>query len=662
MDAGTVTRVCGTSKTATPTVVDDSETEDESDSEWIPMQPKPAVGADNNTVKKRPEPIIIIDSDSEDFDYAGAASEASSTRDATSSIVVDDSETEDESEEWIRSMQPKPAVVANNNPVTKSPKPMAIDDSSPNTGPISKLASTRYAISSISAQSTTIPGTRQETIQPAFLSDRAQMEAERLARRKRALGEDYELTGTSKRQRTIPPLASRTFYDGAFFPTYVAHANPRADGREAIRFEEVVGSTQSGLKLAIVSTFGDFNRAWVASHLDSSVPIIRVGGKKGRERRTGRHEDTNWIDTRPKLRERGCMHMKYMLLFYHDRRLRVVVSTANLIAQDWNDLENMVFIQDLDPLSASSRVLGSDTPSASVQVSDSFAAILENVLKETNVDPALKLAKQLYPTIPLKFISDLSTQWDWSRVKAQLVASIPGNYKGWNQIKAVGHPRLMQALDSLGVTLRKEQKLVIECQGSSIGEYTTQWFNQFYISASGNPSALKAHLELSKGKRQKLDYPVDVKVVYSTFQTVESADWVGSGSLFCSSEKWKAANFPKDSFYDSKSRAGKALMHTKMILATLKQKKAADTAPSGPAGWMYVGSHNFTRPAWGNLSGTRDAPVLNVDHFELGVVVPLMTTKDVNAASAWERPPKKYTERDVPWMKDLHKHLKASNA
>jgi len=57
-----------------------------------------------------------------------------------------------------------------------------------------------------------------------------------------------------------------------------------------------------------------------------------------------------------------------------------------------------------------------------------------------------------------------------------------------------------------------------------------------------------------------------------------------------------------------------------MIIAsfTPKQKKnenamsTAEKPPSGPVGWMYVGSHNFTQAAWGNLSGSADAPVLNV--------------------------------------------------
>ncbi|KAJ7743753.1 hypothetical protein B0H14DRAFT_2987283 [Mycena olivaceomarginata] len=126
-----------------------------------------------------------------------------------------------------------------------------------------------------------------------------------------------------------------------------------------------------------------------------------------------------------------------------------------------------------------------------------------------NSDPSAEKT----PDLPLKSISDLSKLWDWSGVTTELVPSIAGKYEGWNKIKTTGHPRLMCSLEKLGLVTSKTHNLVVECQGSSIGTYTTQWFNQFYISAPGHPSVLKAHMKLSEGKRKKLEYPRGVKVV-----------------------------------------------------------------------------------------------------------------------------------------------------
>ena len=66
-----------------------------------------------------------------------------------------------------------------------------------------------------------------------------------------------------------------------------------------------------------------------------------------------------------------------------------------------------------------------------------------------------------------------------------------------------------------------------------------------------------------------------------------------------------------------------------MIIARLEERSSAHQRSSGnksndsdsdievvePAlGWAYIGSHNFTPSAWGNLSGTAFNPVLNVSH------------------------------------------------
>ncbi|KAF7345486.1 hypothetical protein MVEN_01567100 [Mycena venus] len=616
-------------------------------------------------------------------------------------IVVDDSETENDSEDdsipiaWLNKKlvaSARPAVVSQKK---QTPKPIIVVDSDdPDAEEIvvkkprsSNSTSTSHAGSSLAtatASSASLPSKTQSSA-IGSLPGRAQMEAERLARRKRMLQDD-ETVGDSKRQRTSAatvssthktPIASRIFYDGVFFPTATVHANPRADGREAIRLQDIVGPPSSDLKLAILSSYG-VGYEWLAPHFDRDVPVIVVKSIPSGERITARlFENPNWILTSPQIKN-GCLHMKYMFLFYKSGRLRVVVSTANLISIDWRALENVgldadcVFIQDVF-LHSSSNVVGGGKTNHSKQglkPEEGFAVLLESVLKATNVGPALEsvnqkarilffIHKPCTPGLPLKSISDLSKLWDWSSVTAELVPSIAGKYEGWKKIKTTGHPRLMRALETLGLaTSNMTQNLVIECQGSSIGLYTTQWFNQFYISASGNSAALEAHMDLSEGKRKKLEYPRGVKVVFPTFRTAEEiADRDRDGaafSLFCTRQKWEAQNFPRTAFHDSKSSAGKVLMHTKMIIGSFTPKKnGTPSEPSGgPAGWMYVGSHNFTQPAWGNLSGSADAPVLNVKNHELGVVVPLRSLDELNTACAWERPLEKYVAGDTAWFKD----------
>jgi len=126
----------------------------------------------------------------------------------------------------------------------------------------------------------------------------------------------------------------------------------------------------------------------------------------------------------------------------------------------------------------------------------------------------------------------------------------------------------------------------------------------------------------------------------------------GGGTLFCRRKQWSAKKFPRGQFYDSKSKGGHVLMHskvasahklratssdktcTKMIIAMLQdnpfsskkrqEEECSDTEDDTDdeievvepaAGWAYVGSHNFTPSAWGTLSGSSFNPILNVGSF-----------------------------------------------
>ena len=139
--------------------------------------------------------------------------------------------------------------------------------------------------------------------------------------------------------------------------------------------------------------------------------------------------------------------------------------------------------------------------------------------------------------------------------------------------------------------------------------------------------------------------------------------------MFCQRRQWTGSKFPRQLFYDSNSKRGPVLMHSKvalpfslhperstdttlqMILAIFKdisssnlpssskaksdtKAKSLDpdssaTEPSSDSevgqvdserdstviGWLYVGSHNFTPSAWGTLSGTSFTPVMNVSYI-----------------------------------------------
>jgi len=51
---------------------------------------------------------------------------------------------------------------------------------------------------------------------------------------------------------------------------------------------------------------------------------------------------------------------------------------------------------------------------------------------------------------------------------------------------------------------------------------------------------------------------------------------------------------------------------------------------NGSVGWAYIGSHNFTPSAWGNLSGSSFNPILNVRLIALQIVCLYGPTLDIS--------------------------------
>ncbi|KAL4077535.1 tyrosyl-DNA phosphodiesterase-domain-containing protein [Scleroderma citrinum] len=579
---------------------------------------------------------------------------------------------------------------------------------------------------------------RTSTPSGSFLSERAQLEKERLARLKRQHNEDHEDEPSSqtslpnKRQYSSTSLAERAsiaasassisslnlnssspeemskanapnakipvvdqlFWDGELRPTANLHSQPRQDAKPTFRLSEVLGPN-SQISFAIISSFAT-SVSWIYEFFDPRTPVIIVAQPGESGNAEIKNILPNWVMTVPFLRNgMGCQHMKFMLIFYKTGRLRVVISTANLITYDWRDIENAVWLQDIPPRNAP---IPHDP-----KVLDDFPSIMQNVLRAVNVRPALaNMLANDHPNLPLQIINDLRSKWDWSNVKVKLIPSISGKHEGWPAVVQSGHTRLMKAIRELGLRTgggKAARDLTIECQGSSIGTYSTQWLNEFHYSARGESA--EDWLDQPKARRAKLPWP-HVKVLFPSLRTVQQTVLrePGGGSMFCRTHQWEGAKFPRELFHDSNSTGGRVLMHTKMIIATFHQKqplflasspaKASATpssssegkgkgkevitisdsetesdtdderaggsaAPSSsskePLGWAYVGSHNFTPSAWGTLSGSGFNPVLNNVNYELGILFPLYSQKEVEKVSCFKRPPRKYVlGEDRPWI------------
>ncbi|KAF8626688.1 hypothetical protein AX15_004772 [Amanita polypyramis BW_CC] len=254
-------------------------------------------------------------------------------------------------------------------------------------------------------------------------------------------------------------------------------------------------------------------------------------------------------------------------------------------------------------------------------------------------------------------------RWDWSKVKVHLVPSIAGKHEGWQNVIKTGHTRLMKAIRNMGLRTGNGHTAVLECQGSSLGHYTTQWMNEFHWSARGETA--EDWLDEPKKRREKLPYP-PIKIVFPTKKIVQESALgePGGGTIFCRRRQWGAKNFPRNKFYESRSKAGPVLMHSKMIIALTRENATISASGESDSeddeiqliesavGWAYVGSHNFTNSAWGTLSGSAFNPIINITNYEIGVVFPLKDEQQADRVACWKRPPAKYGSRDEPWIQE----------
>ncbi|KAJ3753165.1 tyrosyl-DNA phosphodiesterase-domain-containing protein [Lentinula raphanica] len=518
-----------------------------------------------------------------------------------------------------------------------------------------------------------------------FLSERAQLEKERRERQERhRKAQGFPLSDDERKEYDeeveageLPSVSDSRidsgtttttsssqkdtfFWNGERRPTATSGVEPRKDERLTFNLSEVLGD-KDDIAFAILSTFA-LNPSWIYGLFNPSVPVIMVTQPDSTGSASVKNVFPNWIKTTPSIQ--GGYDI-VVHIFYKTGRLRVVVSTANLTPYDWEVIENAVWLQDIPPRSNDDVLKQPDE--------ESFECLMRRVLDNVNVESALSVMReQDQRNLPIGNTGDICTKWDWSNVAVKLVPSIAGKHEEWPSVILTGHTRLMKAVRDMGFRTgrwSREQNLDLEYQGSSIGSYTTQWVNEFYHSAKGESA--EDWLDKPKRIRERLLYPTGLKVLYPTLETVRGSQYGerGGQELFCNRSKWESPNFPRHLFYDSQSKAGRTLLHTKMIVSIVSSGRSTEfkhedgkfKATNTDVGWAYLGSHNFTPSAWGMLSGSAFRPIMTINNYELGIVFPLKSMAEADQVACFERPPRKYGPNDTPCIQDESIYFKPSS-
>ncbi|KAM9291580.1 tyrosyl-DNA phosphodiesterase 1 [Morus bassanus] len=333
----------------------------------------------------------------------------------------------------------------------------------------------------------------------------------------------------------------------------------------------------------------------------------------------------------------GTHHTKMMMLLYEEG-LRVVIHTSNLIAEDWHQKTQGIWLSPLYP-----RLPQGTTGSAGES--------------ETNFKSDLISYLMAYNSPTLKEWIDLIQEHDLSETRVYLLGSTPGRYQGSDKEKW-GHLRLRKLLKEHASSIPAQESWPVVGQFSSIGSMGadgSKWlcseFQESLVAAGSSvTSLLKCDVPIHlvyptvNNVRQSLEgYPAGGSLPYS-IQTAQKQLWLHS--YF---HKWSAEI----------SGRSHAMPHIKTYMRPSPDfQKIA---------WFLVTSANLSKAAWGALE--KNGTQLMIRSYELGVlflpsafglekgyfhVRGKMLSESNDSATyfpvPYDLPPEQYGSKDQPWI------------
>ena len=284
----------------------------------------------------------------------------------------------------------------------------------------------------------------------------------------------------------------------------------------------------------------------------------------------------------------GTMHAKLMLLRF-DSFLRVVITSANVTEFDWCDIGQTIWIFDAKQKSA-------------ITPQSDFGTRL--------VDFVGHLLSEASPENKQLWLSDVLPLFNFNTSFATLIVSVPGLWGG-DQLNDFGQMRLKSVLVSHGLSENKS----VHVKVSSLGLCPDNWMKEF---------------EASLG----LKTPVRIHWPSFTDAMALSGRGILKGSL--KNVSLLSRRLTRLQLHnDRKSFA----CHAKFIVGE-----------SAGGSWVYVGSHNLSRVAWGTVNATNNT--LSIASFELGVLLES------------DQYPLSFTAHDgiwpndqVPWSSEIYNQL-----
>ncbi|KAI5637174.1 tyrosyl-DNA phosphodiesterase domain-containing protein [Phthorimaea operculella] len=325
----------------------------------------------------------------------------------------------------------------------------------------------------------------------------------------------------------------------------------------------------------------------------------------------------------------GKHHTKMMILCYEDGSLRVVVSTANLYPDDWENRTQGLWLSPACPeLPTDAMPHDGDSPTG-------FKKTLLKYLHHYNMPQ-------------LSYYIERVKRCDFSHINVFLVASVPG-----------GHFDMEWGMTRIGTLLRQHCQIPqseqrawpLIAQASSIGSYGKDpklWLTGDFLH----------HFTKIKNQPQMLTQPPELKVIYPSLENVRQSHdgLLGGGCLPYAADAHSKQPWLNNFLFQWRAKhtcRDRAMPHIKSYT---RVNKNADLAA-----FYLLTSANISKAAWGNINKGNAA--LRIMSYEAGVLFlptfvlkedffPLSPGHKNRLVIPYDLPPTRYSPDMSPWVQD----------
>ncbi|KAH0290842.1 phospholipase D/nuclease [Aureobasidium namibiae CBS 147.97] len=304
----------------------------------------------------------------------------------------------------------------------------------------------------------------------------------------------------------------------------------------------------------------------------------------------------------------GTHHSKMMIFIRHDDTAQVIIHTANMISQDWTNLSQAVWRSPLLSLSTTDNEISEASIGSGARFKQELINYLE-AYKDKYRDHTRPLINQL-------------KKYDFSSVKAALVASVPGKQQVGtttvaSKVSLWGWPGLERVLKKVPATTLAS-KAQINVQISSVGTSSEKWLEGFFdvlgtTTAGQQPKAKKPSTRIifptADEIRRSLDgYQSGNSIHMKLDSVMQKAQLKYMKPLLCT---W-SGDSKEDQ--DGVRQAGRrrAAPHIKTFI------RFSDDSCTR-IDWTLVTSANLSKQAWGEMANKQGD--VNIKSFEIGVLV-----------------------------------------